>query len=232
MTVNNNDSKVKNYNAPEVKNFNLSESIIKLLQAHPVIKTLALIDSRINENAITALNKLLTHPPHYIIGLSFKYCFLDTKSLFLISQALEINRTLVKLDLSCNGLSPVMGIYIVKSLKNNVTLAEINLSKNCLNDDFAEGLAELLKVNETLWKVDIAFNPIGGDGAKALLKVIRENNDSIESLGDEFESNSASMGVVNIQEIIKILRQNRVSKEVRSKMLYEGKFFFILIHRS
>jgi Ran GTPase-activating protein (RanGAP) involved in mRNA processing and transport len=133
-----------------------------------------------------------------------------------------VNRTLVKLDLSCNGLSPIMGVYLVRSLRNNVTLTDVNLSKNSLNDDFAEVLAETLKVNETLWKVDISHNPIGEEGAKMLLKSIKENNDSLESLGDEFEANSASMGVVNIEEIRKVLKQNKVSKEIRSKMLYEG----------
>ncbi len=129
-----------------------------------------------------------------------------------------------------------MGVYLVKSLKNNITLTDLNLSKNCLNDDFAEALADTLRVNEIIWKVDISNNPIGEAGAKAILKAIKESNDSLESLGEEFDSNSALMGVIHIEEIRKVLRQNKVSKELRSRMLYEGSetehFFYFVRKKS
>lgn len=180
------------------------------------------MDSKLTQASISSLYNLLTNANSYLTGLCLKYCFLDTRSVYFLSKALEVNRTLVKLDLSCNGLSPIMGVYIVRSLKNNVTLTDLNLSKNCLNDDFAEALADMLRVNEIIWKVDLSYNPIGEQGAKAILKAIKESNDSLESLGDEFEANSASMGVVNVEEIRKVLKQNKVSKELRSRMLYEG----------
>jgi Ran GTPase-activating protein (RanGAP) involved in mRNA processing and transport len=183
---------------------------------------MSLIDSKITQSSVQILYNVLTQTGYYITGLSFKYSFLDTRSIYMISKALEINRSLVKLDLSGNGLSPIMGVYLAKSLKNNVTLTELNLEKNCLNDDFAEELAELLKKNDILWKVDISYNPIGDIGARALLKAIRENNDTLESLGDDFYSNSPSMGVITVQEILKVLKQNKVSKEIRSKLLSEG----------
>ena len=112
------------------------------------------------------IHSLLTNAAIHITGLCFKYCFLDTKAIYLLSKGLEVNRTLIKLDLSCNGLAPITGVYVLRSLRNNVTLTDLNLSKNCLNDDFAEVLAQTLKVNEILWRVDISYNPIGEKGAK------------------------------------------------------------------
>lgn len=112
------------------------------------------------------IHSLLSNASIYLTGLCFKYCFLDTKAVYMLSKGLEVNRCLVKLDLSCNGLAPITGVYIIRSLKNNVTLTDLNLSKNCLTDDFAEVLAQTLSVNETLWRVDISYNPIGEKGAK------------------------------------------------------------------
>jgi len=215
LTVNTND--------PKKTDFSLSEIPAKLLQTIPTLRSMALIDSRLNQNTVNLIYGALTQQSHHITGLSFKFSFLETRSMYFLGKALAINRTLVKLDLSNNGLPPIMGVYIVKNLRNNITLTDLNLSKNILNDDFAEALADTLCVNEILWKVDISHNPIGELGGKALLKAIRESNDSIESLGDEFESNSSSMGVLNVEEIRKLLKQNRVSKEIRSKLLYEGR---------
>jgi len=153
----------------------------------PTLRSMALIDSKLNQNTVNIIYGALTQQGHHITGLSFKFSFLETRSVYFLGKALAINRTLVKLDLSNNGLAPIMGVYIVKNLRNNITLTDLNLSKNVLNDDFAEALAETLCVNEILWKVDISHNPIGEAGGRALLKAIRESNDSIESLGDEFE---------------------------------------------
>jgi len=215
LTVNTND--------PKKADFSLSEGPTKLLVTMPSLRSIALVASKINHTEITTIYNVLTHQGNHVTGLSFRFCFLDTRSVYLLSKAIAINRTLVKLDLSNNGLSPITGVYIVKNLKNNITLTDLNLSKNGLNDDFAEALAETLTHNEILWRVDISHNPIGEVGGHALLKAIRESNDSLESLGDEFAANSASMGVLNVEEIRKLLKQNRVSKEIRSKLLYEGR---------
>lgn len=43
-------------------------------------------------------------------------------NLFKLAKSLEVNRTLIKLDLSKNGLPPICGIYIMRYLKDNTTL--------------------------------------------------------------------------------------------------------------
>jgi len=189
----------------------------------PQIRSMALVDSRITHPAMEIIVKALhTHSQH-IIALSLKFCFLDTKCMYMLSRELEANRTLVKLDLSNNGLSPICGVYIIKALRENITLTELNLSRNLLNDDFAFEFAKTLSVNEILWKVDISHNLIGEPGAISILKAIKEHNDTLESLGEELEQNSAQMGVIHIEEMRKHLRNNKVSKDIRSKLLYEGR---------
>ena len=143
-----------------------------------------LTDSKITHSTMEYTVKSLQNPAHHVTGLSFRFCFLDTKCFYLLSRALEVNRTLVKLDLSSNGMSPICGVYIIKAVKENIYLNELDLSRNLLDDDFCYELAKTLRVNEILWKVDISHNPIGEKGALSILKAIKESNDSIEFLGD------------------------------------------------
>ena len=162
----------------------------------------------------------LQSPSCHIIALNFQFCFLDARNMHILSKGIDANRTLIKLDLSNNGLAPISGVYLVKSLNNNITMHELNLSKNNLNDDFAIVLAKTLRENDVLWKIDISYNPIGTKGAESLILALKEDNDSLESLG-EIDVNT-QMGVNNIQELKKHLKINEVSKDLRRKMIQES----------
>lgn len=143
-----------------------------------------LIDSRISDNAMRNVESVLLNPDANLLSLNFKYCFLEPKTIFILSRGLKVNRTLVQLNLSSNGLASICGIYIVKSLRENISLSILDLSKNSLGDDFAHALADTISRNDILWKVDISYNPIGVAGANAILKALEESNDTLESLGD------------------------------------------------
>lgn len=165
----------------------ISEYPCRILQVHHGLRSMALVNSKISHSAMQLVCNVLQSPSCYITALSFKFSFLDTKNVFMISKALEVNRTLVKLDLSKNALSPICGVYLMKALRENIILNDINFSGNFLNDEFAFEFARTLKFNDLLWRVDISENPIGKEGGKALLKAIEEDNDSLESLGDHLE---------------------------------------------
>ena len=62
------------------------------------------------------VQKALAHPSRLVTELCFKFCFLSTKNIFALCRGIELNRSLVKLDLSSNGLPPLSGIYILKAL--------------------------------------------------------------------------------------------------------------------
>jgi len=189
---------------------------------------LTLVDSKVTAEAMKSVEIALQSPSCHVISLNFQFCFLDSRCMHILSKGLEVNRSLIRLDLSNNGLAPISGIYLVKSLNNNISLHELNLANNNLTDDFAKVLAKTLRDNDVLWKVDIAYNPIGIEGAKELIMALKENNDTLESLGN-IEVN-IQMGINNLQELRKHLKINEFSKDLRRKIIEnrENCHFFLI----
>jgi hypothetical protein len=62
------------------------------------------------------LEKQLKQSTKKIVCLNLSYCFLDGKAIWHLHNGLAVNRTLVSLNLSCNGLVDLSGIYIVRAL--------------------------------------------------------------------------------------------------------------------
>jgi len=187
--------------------FKCSEQMISLLVANPKLVSICMDNSFVTPHAMAMLEKLLRQPNRKIANLSFKYCFLDGTAIVHLCNGLAVNRSLVSLSLSSNGLSSLSGTQIVRALSHNIYLTNLDLSRNNLGDEFAVELAKCLSSNDILWRVDISHNPITARGAEALLKVLRENNDTLTSLGD-IEAN-LSMGVLTIRNINICLGTNR-----------------------
>ena len=123
----------------------------------PVIRKPPKKDDRNTMGITSSKNKGFTHE-RLINGLDFRYCYLDLTQIRMISLALQVNRTLIKLDLSNNAMNSISGLLICEALKENMTLMDLNLARNRLCDMFAEGFAEALRVNEVIWRVDISEN--------------------------------------------------------------------------
>jgi NLR family CARD domain-containing protein 3 len=133
---------------------------------------LNLRNSSLTKNSAEYLTRCLSHSDFYLTSLNLKFCFLSFEHIQLLSNALRSNKTLVKLDLSKNGLKSYTAKYFLDSLQINEHLMNINFHGNLLDDDFAHDLAELLSQNSILHTVDISNNPIGPDGAKSVLNVL------------------------------------------------------------
>ena len=101
----------------------------------------------------------------YITSLNFKYWYLSFDDLLYLGQAMRLNRTLVKLDLSKNNLKSKTMRLFLDSVQDNYTLADLNLSGNLLDDAFAFDLACVLEDNQSLHTVNISSNPISQAGA-------------------------------------------------------------------
>ena len=87
------------------------ENYVKLLKLAPKIKSLSLLDTRIDKNVMQFVAKSLDDKARKAIyGLCFRYCYLDLKSIMVLSLGLKVNRSLIKLDLSNNALSSVRGL--------------------------------------------------------------------------------------------------------------------------
>jgi hypothetical protein len=101
-----------------------------------------------------------------------------------LAPALQVNKSLINLDLShCNiGVS---GMYaIAEALKVNTNLESINLYRNIIDVDGARRLGEVLKVNSTLKSIDIGHNRIRQTGLRAIMDGICANaSTKLTSLG-------------------------------------------------
>ena len=121
-----------------------SEALVKILAPKRPPMSLNIRNSKISEKAFDYLCKCIGSAPPYevaLTGLSLKFCFLTFENCLKLRDALEFNKTLIKLDLSNNGLKSVTASYILEALKINQTLSEISFANNFLDNDFAKDLA-------------------------------------------------------------------------------------------
>lgn len=172
-----------------------------------------MINSDVTVDCMISLEKMLVNSTKKIISLNFAYCYLDGKCIYHLARGLSVNRTLVSLNLSSNGLNDHSGVVIIQSLAHNIHLTTLDLSKNNLGDEFAHALCITLTKNETLWKIDLSNNPINYAGAEMILKVLKESNDNLVSLGD-IEANF-SMGVLTVRNINISLTTNRENADLQ-----------------
>lgn len=140
-----------------------------------------------------------------------------------MSDAIRYNKTLIKLDLSNNGLTTGVANYLLDSLLVNSYISEVNLHGNNLNDGFAKNFAHLLEVNQVLYKVDISSNPISPFGARLILIALSECNDTLGDLGDLDQS--TCMGVRIREELRQAIRLNNSSHD-KKKQTLEDKVAF------
>ena len=134
--------------------------------------------------SIEYMKRCMENNDFCLTALNLKFCFLTFMQVKLLADALRNNKTLIKLDLSNNGLTPRVGNYIIDALRDNYYLSEVNFHGNQLNDDFAFELASVLETNVVLYKVDISANPISPQGARKILIALSEYNDTLGDLGD------------------------------------------------
>eukprot|EP00948_MAST-09A_sp_MAST-9A-sp1_P000350 g350.t1 len=109
-----------------------------------------------------------------------------------IADALKVNKTLQRLNLSSTDISYQGAEALADALKENNTLQVLNLDENSIGDQGAKALADALKENKTLQKLDLHENGIEDQGAKALadalkvnkaLKILELNLNTIEDQG-------------------------------------------------
>ena len=87
-------------------------------------------------------------------------------------MGLTRNRSLVFLDLRCNGITALSASSLGMALQNNTTLARLILYDNELGDDGARLLAPSLQQNTGLQLLDLRLNLIGDVGYECIRKAI------------------------------------------------------------
>ena len=80
-----------------------------------------------------------------------------------ITEAIKVNKTLLKLDASGTKIHED---FISDCLKINKSLKELNISKNEITSNGAQEIATAIRVNTTLEKLDLSCNEISNDGVR------------------------------------------------------------------
>lgn len=115
------------------------------------------------------LGSALADSKFYLTGLDLRFCYLTFEDMRTLSDAMKLNTTLVKLDLSNNGLKRCVLQFLMDTLIDNTSLTELRLAGNQLDDEFAVDVAILLEQNSIIHTIDLSNNPIGPQGAQYLL---------------------------------------------------------------
>ena len=94
----------------------------------------------------------------------------------MIGEAIKVNKTLQKLNITNNNISDDGATAISDGLKYNISLQELNMSRNNITSEGAKMIGEAIKVNKTLQKLDIYHNNVSDDGATAISDGLKCNN--------------------------------------------------------
>ncbi|XP_011270680.1 hypothetical protein, variant [Capsaspora owczarzaki ATCC 30864] len=112
--------------------------------------------------------------------LLLSWCKIGDVEAQAIAEALEVNTTLIKLNLLSGQIGDAGAKAIAEALKVNTTLTQLHLStiqlfNNQIGDVGAQALAEALEVNTTLTQLDLHGNQIGEVGAQAIAEALEVN---------------------------------------------------------
>jgi Ran GTPase-activating protein (RanGAP) involved in mRNA processing and transport len=130
--------------------------------------------------------------PCGLVALNLRSTYLKPKQIGLLADALKTNNTLVKLDLSYNGMNSLCGIFIMRAMTKNQTLHILNLEQNELEDEFVYFMIDVLRGNAlgpdetrniTLHEINLSGNPFSTFAAHALYSAITSTQIVTRSFG-------------------------------------------------
>ncbi|KAG5464274.1 hypothetical protein LSCM1_00455 [Leishmania martiniquensis] len=182
-----------------IANNNLDESSVKYItgaiRANPNLKTLnvevnpSISAASIQEIAgLTMVNRA---PPRIrsilpsienngkdVISLDFSDngVTLNDDAVWILAQALRLNTSVRRLNLSHNSFGDTGASYLADCIGTNRTLVELDLSSCAIGNRGARNLCAALATNQALRTVDLSDNMIDADSLSGLLLVLRQNN--------------------------------------------------------
>jgi len=119
-------------------------------------------------------NCVLTH-------LDLSCSILGDEIAVALSEALEINNTLILLNLTGKleaerPIGPSGASALARALTKNSTLKTLVLGMNSIKDLGAQAFADALETNSTLTQLDLCRNDIGDLGIEAIFKALQSNH--------------------------------------------------------
>lgn len=71
-------------------------------------------NSRLTTKCFDYMGKCMQSHDFNITALNLKFCFLSFDQIKKLSDSLKYNKTIIKLDLSNNALTPLVGNYLLE----------------------------------------------------------------------------------------------------------------------
>jgi len=168
------------------------------LQYNMTIKVLNISHNKFTNQSATAIREFLLHnkvirelnisntnifviPIAKTLSENFSLLKLDIsnngiagKEAEVIGTVLKVNNTLLELNMSYGKVTTIGALYIAEGLCKNVSLQKLDVSANKLLDDGAIAICDYLKNDSTLQELNMSFNKITNRGAKEIAKAIKD----------------------------------------------------------
>ena len=134
--------------------------------------------------------------------LSLTLCNIGNNGAITLAEAIQVNTTLQKINISSNSISDDGVAAISNSIKFNTSLQELNISRNMITSEGTKYIAEAIQVNTTLERLDLSCNAVSDDGATAFSNSLKYNN-SLQELNIS-RNKITSEGTKYIAEAIQV----------------------------
>lgn len=179
----------------------LSSKLLHLLGTKLQCHTLVIFDNRCDIPLLAEALRVNTILKEFSMPLPW-YSPGDIYAVSL-ARTLQVNQTLVKINLTSKLISAVGVQQLVDALMVNSTLRDLILAGNMLKDDSAGILAEYLKANKALVCLNLMANGITDRGAICLAESLRHNT-TLEILALAGNLSFGNRGVLSLCETLKI----------------------------
>ncbi|KAJ3258060.1 T-complex-associated testis-expressed protein 1 [Boothiomyces macroporosus] len=173
-----------------------SLNLVKMvIQASGVDDDRNLSHNQIKDSGARGVAKLLSSPKTTLQTLVLANNQISNEGVRCIGKSLQVNNTLLNLDLRLNHLYDYGGHLLFLCLIKNKTLAQLDVSGNGLENRSVIALAGLLKQNlPNLLKLDVSCNKLGDYGNEKPPTPLEKTSQSTANLLDVTK-------VVDVQKI-------------------------------
>ena len=136
--------------------------------------------------------------------LDLSFNVLQDNGARILAKYLKANKALVALNVSVNGIADPGALSLAESLRHNTTLEVLHLAGNpSIGNPGALSLCETLKINKTLTSLNLSGNSIDDIGIESLSLVLKDNT-TLTSLG----LSDLKITAKSIRSIAEMLRLN------------------------
>ncbi|CAF1003096.1 unnamed protein product [Adineta steineri] len=142
--------------------------VAKALRKNQTLTTLILCDNQIGDIGAQHIAEAIESNPTLQKDLHDRIAKLGSHYTNILASALNINQTLVELDLSKNSVGDAGAQSLAKALQKNRTLLTLCLNSNAIDDTGAQHLIEAFKLNKTLLTLNLCDNLISDECSKSL----------------------------------------------------------------